>query len=74
VAAEVSYGPVWGPDDKPEFFVATFHDITERKLLQNSLEKQALLDPLTLALNRLSFDQRQIANCCVQGATDTGYR
>jgi diguanylate cyclase (GGDEF)-like protein/hemerythrin-like metal-binding protein/PAS domain S-box-containing protein len=58
VWAEVSYGPVWGPDDKPEFFIATFHNITERKLLQSSLEKQALLDPLTLALNRLSFDQR----------------
>ena len=58
VWAEVSYRPVWGQADKPEFFIASFHDITERKLLQNTLERQALLDPLTHALNRLSFDQR----------------
>lgn len=72
VWAEVTYRPVWGPADKPGFFIAGFHDITERKLLQSTLEKQALLDPLTLALNRLSFDQR--ANSELLRSGRHGYR
>ncbi len=56
--AEVSCRPGGGSTESPEFLVASFHDITERKFLQNALEKQASVDSLTTALNRLSFDDR----------------
>jgi diguanylate cyclase (GGDEF)-like protein/PAS domain S-box-containing protein/hemerythrin-like metal-binding protein len=38
-------------------FVVSFHDITDRKLLQIALEQQASLDPLTRALNRVRFEE-----------------
>ena len=72
VWAEVSFRPACGPTAKPDFFIASFHDITERKFLQNALEKQASVDPLTLALNRLSFDDR--ANVELQRSGRHGYR
>ena len=39
-------------------FVASFHTITKRKLLQFALEEQASIDMLTRALNRATFSER----------------
>src|ERR1700739_733166 len=39
-------------------FVASFHAITKRKLLQFALEEQASIDTLTKALSRATFSER----------------
>ncbi|MGA8087076.1 MAG: diguanylate cyclase [Terracidiphilus sp.] len=44
--------------DAVGLFIVSFHDITERKVLQTALEQQATLDPLTRALNRQTFVDR----------------
>ena len=56
--AEVTLRPACSPTETPEFFIAGFHDITDRKFLQNVLERQATVDPLTRALNRPTFAER----------------
>jgi len=43
---------------KAACFVASFHTITKRKLLQLALEEQASIDMLTKALNRATFSVR----------------
>ena len=43
---------------KAACFVASFHTITKRKLLQFALEDQASIDMLTKALNRATFSVR----------------
>ena len=55
---EISYAPYPGKNGAKGCVVASFHAITKRKLLQFALEKQASLDSLTKALNRVSFAER----------------
>ena len=57
VWTEFSFARLHGKTDQAAGFVASFHDITDRKLLQIALEQQASLDPLTRALNRVRFEE-----------------
>jgi diguanylate cyclase (GGDEF)-like protein/hemerythrin-like metal-binding protein/PAS domain S-box-containing protein len=54
---EATFVEARDPTGKLICFIASFHDITERKALQTMLERQAL-DPLTKALNRTRFEER----------------
>lgn len=58
VWVEISYERFIRQKGNSACFVVSFHDITERKLLQMELAKQASLDSLTNALNRSSFAER----------------
>jgi diguanylate cyclase (GGDEF)-like protein/hemerythrin-like metal-binding protein/PAS domain S-box-containing protein len=58
VWAEVTYCSARDSIEVPQFFIVCFHDITERRLVQIALERQATHDPLTKALNRQCFIDR----------------
>jgi diguanylate cyclase (GGDEF)-like protein/hemerythrin-like metal-binding protein/PAS domain S-box-containing protein len=58
VWVEISYERFTRQNGNSACFVVSLHDITERKLLQMELAKQASLDSLTNALNRSSFAER----------------
>lgn len=58
VWVEVSYASQAARNGRPACSVASFHAITRRKRLQLALEKLAWVDPLTKALNRVTFSER----------------
>jgi diguanylate cyclase (GGDEF)-like protein/PAS domain S-box-containing protein len=49
---------VRGEDSEPLRMVGTVHDVTERKALEEQLQRQALHDPLTRLPNRVLFTDR----------------
>jgi diguanylate cyclase (GGDEF)-like protein/PAS domain S-box-containing protein len=55
---EVTIAPVCGPDGKPIRIVAVLRDVTERRRLQERLERLAHYDPLTALPNRALFFDR----------------
>jgi diguanylate cyclase (GGDEF)-like protein/PAS domain S-box-containing protein len=55
---EVSYGLARSRSGTPLYFTVSFRDITERKRLEAKLERQASVDPLTGALNRMRIEER----------------
>jgi diguanylate cyclase (GGDEF)-like protein/PAS domain S-box-containing protein len=55
---EVTIAPVQGPNGRPERIVAVLRDVTERRRLQERLERLAHYDPLTALPNRALFFDR----------------
>jgi diguanylate cyclase (GGDEF)-like protein/PAS domain S-box-containing protein len=55
---EVTIAPVFGPGGKPIRIVAVLRDVTERRRLQERLERLAHYDPLTALPNRALFFDR----------------
>ena len=55
---QVTITAVKGPDGQVTHFVATLHDITARKRLEQEVEQLAFFDPLTRLPNRRLFTDR----------------
>ena len=55
---EASYGLARSQSGEPQYVVASFRDVTERKLLEAKLEMQATTDLLTKTLNRVRLEER----------------
>ena len=58
IIEEVTIAPVSGPGGKPVRIVAVLRDVTERRRLQERLERLAHYDPLTALPNRALFFDR----------------
>jgi diguanylate cyclase (GGDEF)-like protein/PAS domain S-box-containing protein len=58
IIEEVTIAPVLGPEDVPLRIVAVLRDVTERRRLQERLERLAHYDPLTTLPNRALFFDR----------------
>ena len=58
IVEEATIAPVPGPDGKPVRLVAVLRDVTERRRLQERLERLAHYDPLTTLPNRALFFDR----------------
>ena len=54
----VSFNPVLDRHHRAKRVVATVHDVTDRKMLEDRLQFQAFHDPLTLLPNRAMFNGR----------------
>jgi len=58
IVEEVTIAPVLDPNGKPARIVAVLRDVTERRRLQERLERLAHYDPLTALPNRALFFDR----------------
>jgi diguanylate cyclase (GGDEF)-like protein/PAS domain S-box-containing protein len=58
IIEEVTIAPVTGPGGQPVHIVAVLRDVTERRRLQERLERLAHYDPLTALPNRALFFDR----------------